>query len=362
MGAHFNPKVSSGLPWLLYYHRHKKRVNKELSDLVKKTGINFIDIIVLIPRTLKTKKVPPSDPSAPISTWANMDMMNNLVDFLDYCYSQNVSVEIDLANNMWIPFSVDTKNHIANREWWPVPDKDPWTESIIWYTQIIEYVEKKVNHKEVIALWDMFGIYILGGAEPALWDTVWDPNIKLYTEKFVKKVWPHFYKAGERPKGSPIMLPIFLTNWWPGKPKDRLSGFYNLKKWLVDDLKMPPDYWVMTTYVKSDPTPDGYYYLKGIVDIIGPKNAHKIISTDFKGPGHDWETGTIIDKSGLTGPEMFQWNFKKVKEYNFAGWWWYAYRDSTDPYGAPARWGIRDNSDNWREDLVKVIVQQTRSN
>jgi len=25
-------------------------------------------------------------------------------------------------------------------------------------------------------------------------------------------------------------------------------------------------------------------------------------------------------------------------------------------------WGIRDNDDNWREDLVKVIVEQTRSN
>jgi len=361
-GTYFNPKVSTGLPWLDYYHLHKNDVNKELSDLVDKTGINFIDIQVVVPATLKTRKVPPSDPNASISTWANMNTMKNLVVFLDYCYSKNVSVEIDLSNNMWIPYAIETKLHIANDKWWPVPDNDPWTESIIWYTQIIEYVEENVKDKRAIALWDMSGNYHWGGGESVLWDTPENPKIKQYTERFVKKVWPHFYKAGERPKGSPIMLPILVENWWSKNPKDRLSAFYNLKKWLVYDLKMPPDYWVMTTYVKSDPATDGYYYLKNIVRILGAENAHKIISTDFKGPGHEHDDppGTIIDRSDLTGSEMFQWNFNKAKEYKFAGWWWWSYRDGADPYGVPAKWGIRDDNDNWREDLVKVIAQQKR--
>ena len=94
---------------------HKNEVNKELSDLVDKTGINFIDMQVLIPWTLKMEGVPPSDPNASMTTWANMRTMNNLVDFLDYCYSKNVSVEVDLATNMWIPYTVDTNQHIIGR-------------------------------------------------------------------------------------------------------------------------------------------------------------------------------------------------------------------------------------------------------
>ena len=77
----------------------------------------------------------------------------------------------------------------------------------------------------------MFGNYQYGGAEPVLWDTPWNPKIKVYTERFVKKVWPHFYRAGERPKGAPILLPILAGK--EATPSYRLSGFRNLKKWLV---------------------------------------------------------------------------------------------------------------------------------
>jgi hypothetical protein len=374
-GVYFNPKVSGEWwEWIVRYDVHKNEVNKELSELIDKTGINFIDIQILIPWTLKTDKVPPSDPNAPISTWANIQMLNNLVGFLDYCYSQKVTVEVDLCNNMWIPYTVDTNNHnIINKpcpscyqKGWPVPDEDPWTESIIWYTQIIEYVEKNVKDKRAIAFWDMMGSYQFGSAEPLLWDIPDNPKIKLYTERFVKKVWPHFYKAGERPKGSPIMLPLYSKIWYGGKvatPRDRLSGFYNLRKWLVHDLNIPPDYWVMTTYINCDPAMDGHYYLKNIVEILRAENAHKIISTDFKCE-YDPEAGVpgIIDRGNLTAPQMFQWHFNKAKEYGFAGWWWYAYRDGADPYGVPAYWGIRDNNDNWREDLIKIISQQKVSN
>ena len=206
----------------------------------------------------------------------------------------------------------------------------------------------------------MFGHYQLGAAEPILWDTPWNPKIKVYTERFVKKVWPHFYRAGERPKGAPILLPILAGK--EATPSYRLSGFRNLKKWLVYDLNMPPDYWIMSTYVKSDPAADGFYYLKHIVEILGRKNANKIISTDFKGPGHENDDPPgVIDRSNLTGPEMLQWHFNKAKEYGFAGWWWWAYRDGATPNGTPAYWGIRDDKDNWREDLVKVIAQQKQA-
>lgn len=355
-GIYFNPQINreqSSPEWLHQYHIHKNIVDRELQELVAKTHINLIDIQILIPHTLAKPKVPPSNQSKSITQWANMTMMGNIVAFLDHCHSLGIQVEIDLATNMWIPFSADTTRHIANSPWWPEPDNTPWTESQIWYTQIIEYVESQVQDKTVIAFWSMFGNYQFGGAEPVLWNTPNNPDIARYTKLFVKKVWPAFCKAGERPKGSPILLPIFANdpNWLKRRPEDRLSAVSNLKKWLVDELNMPPDYWVISTYTHSDPASDGFQYLNEIVKIIGQNNSHKIISTDFKVRGHSLKD-SIIDKTGMTNAQSLQWNLRKVEEYSFAGWWMWCYRDTT-----AAKTGIRDIQGHWQEDLVKVFVK-----
>ena len=130
----------------------------------------------------------------------------------------------------------------------------------------------------------------------------------------------------------------------------------NLKRWLVDDLHQPPDYWIVSTYVESDPATDGFAYLQGLVDIVGRENAHRIISTDFKGPGHDLSQ-TIVDASDLSGPEKIRWNVAKVREYGFGGWWMWSYRDS-----ANEQTGIRDIQGNWKEDLVKEIKSAAAGN
>ena len=361
-GVFFNPDLD-GFPtdpwnWLLLYDNPTLTavVNNELFDLVDRTGINFIDVHILMAHTRATAGVAPSDDDDSITDWANMSFMNNIVDFIDYCDSLGVVVELDLANNMWIPFSVDTANHLGNSPFWPQPDETPWTESIVWHTQIIEYVEANVANKDAIALWDMFGNYIFGAAEPVLWDRPEYPEIEQYTELYVKNVWPAFLAAGVRPKGAPIVLPILTDDPnWNSKPTAiRLSGISNLKSWIIDDLGMPPDYWVMSTYVKSDPADDGVYYIRGILDIIGWENVGKVISTDFKGAGHDL-SGQHIDRSNLTPAEMYRWNFDRVMEYGFAGWWFWAYRDTGG--ATVALWGIRDLADNWREGLVAVVEQ-----
>ena len=362
-GVFFNPYLGPGTAWwdwLRLYHQHEDEVNTHLSELVAETGINFLDIQVLIPHTLAAQAQAPADTAAAIEEWANMTTLGNLVRFLDVCSTMNVQVEIDLANNMWIPLSVDTAAHIGNSEWWPEPDDTPWTESAVWYTQIIEYVEAHVAHPESIALWDMFGNYQFGGAEPVLWNFVASDEVTSCTEQFVKHVWPKFVAAGSRPKGAPILLPILSNDpFWRSKtPADRLSGITNLKTWLVDDLGLPPDYWVMSTYAMSDPATDGFAYLQGIVDVLGEGSAAKIISTDFKGPGHDMST-SIVDKRGLTGTEQIQWNLDKVEAYGFAGWWMWAYMDSP-PVERPTTCGIRQLDGAWRSDLTAALRDSGR--
>jgi hypothetical protein len=354
-GFFFNPCVNAEVQaeaWLKDYHRHRDAVDRELKELVAKTGINFIDIHVLIPRTLAKTKTPPTDQATAIDQWADMTFMDNLVAFLDMCWATGVQVEVDLATNMWIPFSVDTKNHIANSRWWPEPDDTPWTESAVWYTQIIEHVENRVQNDNVIALWCMFGNYQLGGAEPILWTSTTEPLINRYTELFVKHTWPKFRQAGRRPKGAPVVLPILSNSphWMARDPQDRLSAMVNLKKWIVDDLQLPPDYWIVTTYPYSDPAPDGIEYLHRLVDIVGEENASRIISTDFQGPGHDLSR-TIIDPPFPDGAERIRWNLAKVRELGLAGWWMWAYRDT-----ATRQIGIRDIHGNWKEDLVTEIT------
>ncbi len=357
-GVHFNP-VSPSPPgtghWLADYHLIRERVRKEVTDLVAETGVNFLDVMVIIPTTLREKATAPSDDATDVREWANIQTLDNLVAFLDDCHRLGVRVEVDLACNLWIPYRIDTAHHIGQSEWWPKPDDTPWTEAAVWYEQILRYVEGAVAAPESIALWTMMGNYQFGGAEPVTWDWPEQPEVLVYTERFVKEVWPRFRRAARRPVGSPIMLPILAdTPYWNVKtPAQRLSSFSNLKRWLVDDLHMPPDYWVMSTYPCCDPATDGFHYLREIVRILGPENAGRIISTDFKGAGHDTST-CIVDKSTLSDADVLRWHFAKITEYGFGGWWIWSYQDS-----ANEATGLRDLQGRWKPDLVDTVRQRT---
>lgn len=357
-GVFFNPQVNQGkfpdFPWLLLYPQCRSEVRTHLKELAVTTGINFVSIFVNIAHSLKR---PSQSPQAgqPLTAWANTTYWDNVAAFIDDCHTAGVAVEIDLACNMWVPPSVEPRHQIANSGNWPMPSESPWIESALWYRETINYIEGRTKHPEQIALWCMMGNYEFGEAEPCLWDRDDNPALAAGTEKFVKYVWPIFRSAGKRPKAPPIMLPIFSNNpyWMTRPPKARLSGFANLKKWIVDDLAQPPDYWVMTTYPFCDPAPDGFSYLRAIIEILGPANASRIISTDLKGPGHDQELrDSIISPDGKSGAEMLQWHFQKSAEYGFAGWWVWAYEDTPT-----ANTGIRNRVGDWKRDLVPVIQQ-----
>ncbi len=357
-GVHFNPQSASPPGtghWLLDYPLIRERVQRELAELVQETGANFLDVMVLIPFTLRDKATPPTDAARDVSEWANLTTLANLVDFLDCCHRLGVSVEIDLATNQWLPYRIDTARHIGQSEWWPKPDDTPWSEAAVWYEQIIRHVEAAVADPASIACWTMMGNYQLGGAEPVTWDWPEQPEVMAFTERFVKEVWPRFRAAAKRPVGSPIMLPILADSeyWRRQTPEMRLSSVRNLKRWLVDDLRLPPDYWVMSTYPCCDPATDGVHYLREIVRILGPENAHRIISTDFKGEGHTL-TSCIVDKAGLPGAEVLQWHFGKVTEHGFGGWWVWSYQD-----GEREATGLRDRQGRWKPELVRAVRQQT---
>lgn len=357
-GVHFNPASESSTGtghWLADYHLIRERVCGELAELVHETGMNFLDIIVLMPTTFREKAMAPSDGMTDVRQWADMQTLGNLVAFVDDCHRLGVCVEIDLACNMWIPYRIDTENHIAQSEWWPKPDGTPWTEAALWYEHIIRYVEDAVAAPEAIAFWTMFGNYRLGGAEPVTWDWPEQAEVLRYTEQFVKQVWPRFCRAARRPVGSPVMLPILAdTPYWATKtPHERLSSVSNVKRWLSDDLQMPPDYWLITTYPCCDPATDGFYYLREIVRILGPENASRIISTDFKGAGHD-TSGCIVDKSGLSDADVLRWHFAKISEYGFGGWWLWSYQDTERE-----RTGLRDLEGHWKPDLVRAVRERT---
>lgn len=354
-GVFFNPTVPEGHnpeSWLLEYDQVKETVNRDLHELVETTKINFIDFMVLIPWTLTDPKKPPTDHSN-LKDWARMQTLENLVEFLDECHGLGIRAEVDLASNLWLPFRLESQAHIANSPWWPVPDGTPWTESAVWYTQVIEYVESHLRNKDVIALWTMMGNYQWGGAEPVLWDNPSIPESAPLTEAYVKYCWPRFKAAGTCPKGSPIALPIFEnTGWWKDRPwADRISAVAHLKKWLVDDLALPPDYWVLTTYVNSDPATDGVYYLDKIIKVLGPESVSRIISTDFKATGADLST-TLIDVKDLTLADRIGWNTRKSAEYGFAGWWMWCYRDTVKETT-----GIRKTTGEWKMDLVTALNQ-----
>jgi hypothetical protein len=364
-GVYFNPRVhpDPGFPWLVHYAEHRSRIRTSLQEMADHTGLNFVAVFLLMPHSLATPKTAPA-PGQPLAEWANMTYLDNVALFVDDCQEVGVSVALDLANNLWVPHAVDTANHRVGvpddppgtDPWWPVADETPWDESVTWYTQIIEHVESKARHPEGIAWWCMGGNYSLGGAEPVLWDNDGLPAITSCTEKFVKEVWPAFVAAGKRPKAAPYVFPIFSKNpYWRAKPPaERLSGFVNLKKWLVDDLHLPPDYWPMSSYPFCDPAPDGFPYFRKIVEIIGKENASRIVSTDFKGPGHEREMeDCIIATEGASGAEMLDWHFKKCREYGFAGWWIWQYQDTPNDTS-----GIRGMDAGWKPDLVRVIRGQ----
>ncbi|MCA9437206.1 MAG: hypothetical protein KC978_15580 [Candidatus Omnitrophica bacterium] len=362
-GVFFNPNIkhrfSAGYPWPVfdpYDGEYRDQIRSALRDLVSEADINLIALFVPIPFTLAH---PPEAPQIgqQINDWANTRYLDNLAVFIDDCHDAGILVEIDLADNRWIPYSIDSEHHIGRpgNPTWPVADETPWEESAIWYTQMIDYIESHTKHPESIAMWCMMGNYQLGTCEPCLWNRGDNPAITSSTERFVKEVWPAFRSAGTRPKAAPYMLPIFSNSaYWDGEPpEERLSGFSNLKKWLVDDLALPPDYWPMTTYSYSDPAPDGVHYLRRIVKILGKENASRIISTDFKGPGHDQELNDSIISSGThSGSDMIQWNLEKCAEYGFAGWWVYSYQDQEV---FEQRTGIRSLDGQWKTDLLPSL-------
>ena len=122
---------------------------------------------------------------------------------------------------------------------------------------------------------------------------------------------------------------------------------------IADDLKQPPDYWVMSTYAHCDPAPDGFRYLHKIVEILGPANAGRILSTDLKGAGHEDEIrATILNRQGQAGPDSLRWHLAKCREYGFAGWWMWAYQDTPT-----SKVGLRSLDGRWKRELVCEIVK-----
>jgi hypothetical protein len=368
-GVLFNPNVQhaqmAGYPWPVfdpYDEKYRTQIRTALRELATEANINFIDLFIPIPFTLARPAQTPR-PGQPITEWANTKYLDNVALFVGDCHEAGISIEFDLADNRWIPFSVDSKNHLGRpgSTCWPVAGDAPWDESATWYSQVIHYVESRAKHPESIAMWCMMGHYQLGTAEPDLWGNEGNPAISAYTEKFVKNVWPVFRSAGKRPKAAPIIIPLFTNQgpyWASRSPEFRLCAFRNLKKWLVDDLRLPPDYWIMTTYPYCDPAPDGFYYLRRIVEILGKENASRLISTDFKGPGHNKELHeSIITDQKRPGREMLEWHFKKCAEYGMAGWWIYAYQDQ-EVFNQPM--GIRRSDGKWKPDLLEVVRQQAK--
>jgi arylsulfatase A len=360
-GVFFNPQVggAANFPWLLHYDVHRAEVQAALSEMRATAGINLVDVQVLIPHSLRIP-AQGNRVGERVEQWANLNFLDDLARFVDDCHMAKIAVELDLVDNRWIPPTVAPDGHIGKpgNPWWPQPSPTPWDEAAEWYVGVIQYVEAHAAHPESIAMWCMFGNHHSGAAEPVLWDNRNRPEIRQSTERFVKIAWPAFRSAGKRPKAAPILLPIFSDGgyWQTKTPADRLSAFTNLKRWLVDDLKLPPDYWVMSTYPNCDPAPDGFRYLHEIVEILGPANAARILSTDLKGEGHENETrNTILNRQGRTGADILRWHIAKCREYGFAGWWMWAYQDTP-----ASRTGLRTLDGRWKEELVSEILKEPR--
>lgn len=355
-GVHFNPQVQAdpNFPWLLHYAGQRTAVRKALRELRTETGANLVDVFVMIPNSLRTP-ARGNRVGQRLEEWANLGFLDNVALFVDDCHDAGLSVELDAVDNRWIPCSIDSSEHIGKpgSPWWPTADETPWDEAAEWYAQVITAVEVRARHPEAIAFWCMMGNYHWGAAEPVLWSDEGRPAILEWTERFVKRVWPAFRAAGKRPKAAPILLPILAEGgyWEKRTPAERLGGFTNLKRWLVDDLKLPPDLWVMSSYPYCDPAPDGFHYLREIVRILGKGSARRLISTDLKAGGHENElTGTILRPGGRTGADALKWHLGKVREHGMAGWWIWAYQDT--PASAS---GLRRMDGTWKREWVDLM-------
>ena len=365
-GVYFNPLVKNiplqDYPWPnfeAYTPEYRSQIKAILQELSIDANINLVDVFIAIPFTL-SQPATGNRAGQPIREWGNLSYLDNAAQFVDDCHDAGIAVEFDLADNRWIPYTVDSANHIGKpgNLSYPVADDTPWDESATWYSEIINYIESRAKHPESIAMWGMMGNSTLGTAEPCLWLLESNPAILTNTEQFVKRVWPFFRSAGKRPKAAPYAFPIVSKDpyWMAKSPEQRLSGFTNLKKWLVDDLALPPDYWPMTTYPYCDPAPDGVSYLKIIVEILGKENASRILSTDLKGPGHEKEIeDSILSTNKHTGPEILEWHINKCTEYGFAGWWIYNYQDRT---ASGQQMGLREVDGHCKTDLVNLIKKQ----
>lgn len=356
-GVYFNPLVDPehpDFPWLLHYPQHRGQVRQALRELATEARVNLVDVIVCMPHTLAA---PPRGPKAGerLESWASLDALDHLAEFVDDCHGAGLAVGFDLACNLWVPLHVDPEHQIGKTGVWPMPDDTPWDEAATWYVGVIEGVEARARHPEAIAFWGMMGNAELGGAEPCLWDREDNPAWSAAAERFVKEVWPRFRAAGKRPKAAPVLLPILADNefWRARKPAARLSAFTNLHRWLVDDLHQPPDYWPFSTYPHCDPAPDGTYYLREINRILGAGAQGRILATDFKGPGHDDIRGSIVGHDGQPDTELLDWQFRKVREYGWAGWWIWAYQDTPTE-----RSGLRDVNGLWKPPLLGAVRRQ----
>ena len=355
-GVYFNPQVNAdpNYPWLLTYPDHRERVRRELRELVTAAGVNLVDVFVMIPNSLK-EPARGNRTGEPLTAWANLAFLDRVAAFVDDCHEAGIQAELDLVDNRWIPYSVDSANHIGKPggPWWPVAGDTPWKESAEWYRAMIEGIEARTKHPEAIAIWCMMGNYTWGSAEPVLWDDDGRPEVRRSTERFIRGVWPAFRAAGRRPKAAPILLPIFAAGgyWATRTPMERLAGFANLKRWIVDDLKLPPDYWVMSAYPCCAPASDGFDYLKAILKILGPGSAARMVSTDLKAAGHDDERrDTIIRTGALSGAELLAWHLRQCARLRFAGWWVWAYQDTPT-----SRSGLRTLSGDWKPELLAAI-------
>ncbi len=363
-GVYFNPQFEKdpNFAWLLYYPGYRDRVRKALRELKVRGDINLVDIFVLIPNTLKTPAQGNRSGEA-IEEWANLDFLKNVSQFVDDCHDASIDVELDLVDNRWIPQSIDSDQHIGKpgNPWWPTAAEEPenYKAAAEWYAAVIGYVEAHAQHANSVACWSMMGNYHWGAAEPVLWENADHPEILRATERFVKAVWPSFCRAGRRPKASPILLPIFAdSGYWKSRgPSERLSGFLNLHKWLALDLKMEPDYWVMSTYPGCNPAKDGVYYLDQIIKILGPGSAARLISTDLKSVGHNSEREhTILSLPDVDEAAMLRWQLGACNRHGFAGWWIWAYQDTPE-----SKSGIRKLSGDWKPEVVKIIRDNASS-
>ena len=360
-GVEFNPYVIHATfdGYMFPYFRdydgaYREGIKAALRDLVDK-GFNYIAVWLCNLHTMKTSIGIGNKAGSPIEEWGNLNYLDSFALFLNDCYEADINVGVDLVDNRWVPYSVRPNEHIGKPGgWWPQASDEPWKEAATWYTEVIEYIEAKVMNTEVIAMWNMMGNFQWGASEPVLWDDLYENSIVEHTEIFVKYVWPQFVAAGTRPKGSPYVFPILSDNsyWMARTPLERLSGFINLHKWLVLDLGLPPDYWLMTTYAYCDPI-DDYNYLEKISEILGEGNDAKIITTDFKLT--EAFRGTIINPDGLSRqwPDMIKWHLDKADDYGYAGWWIWAYQDRPDELT-----GLKDTDGNWKDGVLDAIFNR----